>query len=54
MMRLIALVVACCAVLSDVAAAQTLDRIAATKTVRIGFIADQAIDPRLPLSEVPK
>jgi polar amino acid transport system substrate-binding protein len=42
MMRLIALVVACCAALSDVATAQTLDRIATTKTVRIGFIADQA------------
>jgi polar amino acid transport system substrate-binding protein len=42
MLRLIALAVACCAALSGVAAAQTLDRIAATKTARIGFIADQA------------
>jgi polar amino acid transport system substrate-binding protein len=41
-MRLIALIVACCAVLSGAAAAQTLDRIAATRTVRVGFIADQA------------
>jgi ABC-type amino acid transport substrate-binding protein len=41
MMRLIALAVAFTAILSDIAAAQTLDRIAATKTVRIGFIADQ-------------
>ena len=42
MLRLIALAAAFTAVLSDIAAAQTLDRIAATKTVRIGFIADQA------------
>lgn len=36
------LVAACCAAISGIASAQTLDRIAATKTVRIGFIADQA------------
>lgn len=41
-MRLIVLTAAFAAVLSDIAAAQTLDRIAATKTVLIGFIADQA------------
>lgn len=32
----------CCAMLPSDTAAQTLDRIAATKTIRIGFIADQA------------
>jgi polar amino acid transport system substrate-binding protein len=42
MMRVFALALACCAALSGIASAQTLDRIAATKTVRIGFIADQA------------
>ncbi len=42
MMRLIALAVACSAALSGVAAAQTLDRIAAAKTVRLGFIGDHA------------
>jgi polar amino acid transport system substrate-binding protein len=31
-----------CAVLPESTAAQTLDRVAATKTVRIGYIADQA------------
>jgi ABC-type amino acid transport substrate-binding protein len=42
MIRLAALVLAWSVALSHVAAAQTLDRIAATKIVRIGFIADQA------------
>ena len=42
MWRLIALAVAFSSVLPEVGAAQTLDRIAAAKTVRIGFIADQA------------
>lgn len=42
MVRLAAFVLAWSVALSNVAAAQTLDRIAATKTVRVGFIADQA------------
>jgi len=42
MMRFIVLAAALVVILPNVAAAQTLDRIAATKTVRIGFIADQA------------
>lgn len=42
MMRLFALALACGAALSGIASAQTLDRITATKTVRVGFIADQA------------
>jgi ABC-type amino acid transport substrate-binding protein len=42
MMRLIVVALACWGLLSNVAAGQTLDQIAATKTVRVGFIADQA------------
>jgi polar amino acid transport system substrate-binding protein len=41
-LRVILPLFVCCAVLPGSIAAQTLDRIAATKTVRIGFIADQA------------
>ena len=42
MIRLIALAFALGAALSHVAAAQTLTQVALTKTVRIGFVADQA------------
>jgi len=42
MRRLVAVAWLCLAALTDAAGAQTLDRIAAQKEVRIGFIADQA------------
>jgi ABC-type amino acid transport substrate-binding protein len=41
-LRVIVPVLLLCAVLPGGIAAQTLDRVAATKTVRIGYIADQA------------
>lgn len=40
-LRVILTLFACCAALPSGTAAQTLDRIASTKTVRIGYIADQ-------------
>lgn len=42
MTRILAALLAIGIMLTDAAAAQTLERIAATKNVRIGFIADQA------------
>lgn len=40
-LRVILTLFACCAALPNGTAAQTLDRIASSKTVRIGYIADQ-------------